>query len=95
MSKCSGTKNDTTSVPQKKSKKNGARNLCKLINHLTGMKFQNRLLDCVSDKDLTNRFANYFIEKIDKIKAKFNNVPPYKPQLREHIPRWVKFAKIT
>ena len=50
---------------------------------------------CESDKDLTNRFANYFIEKIDKIRAKFNNIPPYNIQIREDIPRLVTFVKIT
>ena len=71
------------------------KNLYKLVNHLTGNEVQNRLPDCESDKDLANRFANYFIEKIDKIRAKFNNIPPYKPQIREDIPKLVKFAKIT
>ena len=67
----------------------------KLINHLTRNEVQNRLPECESDKDLANRFASYFIEKIDRIRAKFKNVPLYKPQMRQDIPRLVKFAKIT
>ena len=35
------------------------------------------------------------MEKIDRIKAKFNNVPPYKPQMKEDLPRLAKFANIT
>ena len=38
------------------------------------MKTQNRLPDCDSDSDLANRFANYFIEKVDRIRANFNNI---------------------
>ena len=33
-------------------------------------------------------------EKIDKIRAKFNDIPAYKPQIREDIPKLVKFEKI-
>ena len=77
-----------------RSKKNDTNNLYKLVNHQTRNKVQNRLLDCESDSDLTNRFANYFIEKIDKIRAKFNSIPPYKPQIRRDILRLVKFAKV-
>ena len=78
-----------------KSKKNYIKNLYKLINHLTRNETQNRLPDCDSDSDLANRFTNYFIEKIDRIRAKFNNIPPYKPQMRNDIPSLIKFTKIT
>ena len=61
-----------------KSKKNDTKNLYKLINHLTRNETQNRLPYSDSDSDLSNRFASYFIEKIDRIRDKFNNIPPYK-----------------
>ena len=53
-----------------RSKKNDIKNLYKLVNHLTGNEVQNRLLNCESDKELANRFANYFIEKNRQNKSK-------------------------
>ena len=63
-----------TNLYQNKIKEKGHKKLYKLVNLLT----RNRLPDCESDKDLENRFSNYFIEKIDNIRAKFNNIPSYK-----------------
>ena len=42
--------------------------LYSLINNLTGSKTKNSMLDAESDEALANTFADYFMEKISKIK---------------------------
>ena len=47
-----------------------------------------------SDTEITQGFAEYFMEKIDKIRDKFECVPLYSPPV-ENVPRLRKFAPLT
>ena len=47
-----------------------------------------------SDTEIAQGFAEYFMEKIDKIRDKFECVPPYSPPVKD-IPRLRKFAPLT
>ena len=43
---------------------------------------------------IAQSFAEYFVEKIDKIRDKYECVPPYSPQV-EDIPKFSKFTPLT
>ena len=48
----------------------------------------------ITDKQLTEDFAKYFRNKIDKIRDKFTGIEPYMPRQLD-IPQLVKFALVT
>ena len=54
-----------------------SKKLCKLINELTGNKDHNLLQAAKSDKDLAEEFAQFFLNKIAKIREKFKSSPTY------------------
>ena len=56
--------------------------LYKIINNITGTKEDNPMTPGDSDMEITQGFAEYFVEKIDKIRDKFECVPLYSPQLK-------------
>ena len=68
--------------------------LYKIINNITGTKEDNPMPLGDSDTEIAQGFAEYFVEKIDKIRDKFECVPPYSPQV-EDIPRLRNFAPLT
>ena len=51
--------------------------LFKLINELAGNKDQNPLPVAKSDKDLAEEFAQFFLNKIEKIREQFESSPTY------------------
>ena len=76
-----------------KSKKNDTKILYRHVNHLAGNEIQNRLPDCKSDKDLANRFANFFIKnRQNKSQVQQHTTP--QTTNREDKSRLVTFAKI-
>ena len=64
--------------------------LYKIINNITGTKEDNPMPPGDSDMEIAQSFAEYFVEKIDKIRDKFEYVPPYSPPV-EDIPKFSKF----
>ena len=56
--------------------------LYKIINNITGTKEDNPMPVGDSDTEIAQSFAEYFVEKIDKIRDKFECVPLYSPQLK-------------
>ena len=56
--------------------------LYKIIINITGTKEDNPMPPGNSDTEIAQGFAKYFVEKIDKIRDKFECVPPYSPQLK-------------
>ena len=56
--------------------------LYKIINNITGTKEDNPMSPGDSDMEIAQSFVEYFVEKIDKIRDKFECVPPYSPQLK-------------
>ena len=57
--------------------KGNSKNLYKLIAELTGSKVENPLPEDLSDEDLAEHFANFFITKIENIRNKLNNYSLY------------------
>ena len=51
--------------------------LFKLVNELTGNKDQNPLPEAKSKKDLAEEFAQFFLNKIGKIREQFETLPTY------------------
>ena len=64
------------------------------MNSVLGRKDDNSMPPNRTDKQLTENFAIYFLNKIDQIRDKFAGIEPYK--LRQlDTPQLVKFAPIT
>ena len=59
--------------------KGNSKHLHKLIAELTGLKAENPLSEGLSDEDLAEYFANFFIGKIENIRDKLNNYTLYSP----------------
>ena len=55
-----------------------------------------KIIPCpqVTPGEIAQGFAEYFVEKIDKIRDKFECVPLYSPPV-ENVPRFSKFAPLT
>ena len=59
--------------------------LYSLVNNITGNVKSNPLSDSTSDQDLAERFADFFMAKIQKIHNELDNIPMYNPaQLDGH-----------
>ena len=65
-----------------------------LINNLTNSKTDNQMPDALSDKALVNTFADYFMEKISKIRDELHSHPEYSPQHRD-IDQLVQFHPVS
>ena len=68
--------------------------LYKIINNITGTKEDNLMPPGDSDMEIAQGFVEYFVEKIYKIRDKFECVPPYSPPVKD-VPRLRKFAPLT
>ena len=54
--------------------------LYSLVRYLMGTKVQNLMPDNTGDEKLANDFADYFIEKIQKIQDDLDDYPKFKPK---------------
>ena len=59
--------------------KRNIKRLYSLVHNITGNVKCNPLPDSISDQDLADRFADFFMEKIWKIYDELDNFPTYKP----------------
>ena len=59
-----------------------------LVANLTGKKSQNPLPSNHSDEDMANMFADYFMEKIEKIRSSLDDHPKYEPSNDNITPLW-------
>ena len=65
-----------------------------MLNNILGNKNENQLPKGVADSRLTEDFADFFLEKIDKIREGFTNLPVYQPNERD-TPKLKNFTVIT
>ena len=65
-----------------------------LLHEITNSKPENPMPPSDSDDDLANRFADFFINKIDKIRKAMENEPIYDPEVKD-IPKLTKLAPFT
>ena len=68
--------------------------LYSLINNLTNSKTDNTMPDLVSDEALANTFADYFMDKIGKIRDELHSHPEYSPEHR-YIDQLVQFHPVS
>ena len=59
---------------------NDVKKLYNLVNHLMGRNQDYPFLDSESDKMLANEFANFFMEKIKRVRDSLEVHPTYDPQ---------------
>ena len=62
-------------------KKDNTKDLYKIINGITGLRTDNPLPDCNNNKELANSFADYFINKIMKIRENLSTYTKFCPTL--------------
>ena len=70
------------------------KNLFKLLNNILGNKNENQLPKGATNSRLAEDFADFFLEKIDKIREGFTNIPVYQPNERDR-PKLKNFTTIT
>ena len=77
--------NETSQDPKK---------LFKLLNNILGNNNENWLLKGTTDSRLAEKFTDFFLEKINKIREGFTNIPPYQPKER-YTPKLKNLTTIT
>ena len=77
-----------------KDNHNNPRQLYKIISSLIGQDNTNPLLDAQSNQELAEQFAEFFLQKIETIWEKFNNIAPYMTE-PDAIPQLTKFSPIS
>ena len=63
-----------------KSSERDTKKLFKIINNATGKQQNNAIPEGKSYDTLAEEFANYFLEKIEKIRQQFININLFKPK---------------
>ena len=77
-----------------KDNHNNPRQLYKIISSLIGQDNTNPLQDAQSNQELAEQFAEFFLQKIETIQEKFNNIALYKTE-PDAIPQLSKFSPIN
>ena len=68
--------------------------LFRLVNEITSSTKDNPLPDGISNQELANQFAKYFINKIQMIRDNLNNYDKYHVDEAQHIPILRKFEPL-
>ena len=74
--------------------KSNVKSLYNLVNNITGGVKENPLPECKDDKCLANTFADYFIEKVQKIWEALDNQTLYNP-IDQEVPTIEEFIQFT
>ena len=77
-----------------KDNHNNPRQLYKIISSLIGQDNTNPLPDAQSTQGLAEQFAEFFLQKIETIWEKFNNIAPHMTEPND-IPQLTKFSPIS
>ena len=70
------------------------RQLYKIVSSLIRQDNTNPLPDARSDQELAEQFAEFFLQKIETIREKFNNITPYTTDPKDK-PELTKFSPIS
>lgn len=65
------------------SAKGNSKKLYNLVSELTGTKSVNPLLEYIADSKLAEDFADFFMDKIDKIRKSLKDFPNFKPTFKD------------
>ena len=71
------------------------KDLYQITNHLTSYHSENPIPECASDQDSAEKFGDFFLEKILKIRALFEDKDILNIKHREDIPMLTKFAPMS
>ena len=71
-----------------------SKQLFRALNSLLGNKNENPLPTGTTNDQLAEDFADFFLNKIDKIREGFKNIPAYQPRLLD-TPKLKKFIPVT
>ena len=66
-----------------------------LVGSLLSHKEDNPLPETTSNSARVEDFASFFHDKIDNIRSRFNNIPPYKPNEKCNVPLLRKFTPVS
>ena len=77
-----------------KDNHNNSRQLYKIISSLTGQDNTNPLPEAQSDQELAEQFAEFFLQKIETICEKFNNIALHTTEPSD-VPQLTKFSPIS
>lgn len=69
--------------------------LYKLVSNLTGTEMENPLPESESDEELAEKFADFFIGKIQKIRDNLDELEEFKPVERNNVPQMNEFRTYT
>ena len=72
-----------------------SKRLYKLVDEITGKKSENKLPADKSDRELADEFANFFMEKILKIRDSLKDQPTYSPLSHGSVPSLDSFKELT
>ena len=75
--------------------KGNSKHLCKLIAELTGSKVESPLPEGLSDEELAEHFANFFIGRIENIRDKLNSYTLYSPIENNTIGKLLEFKPLS
>ena len=84
----------TESLREKNECNKDTKKLYSLINNLTNSKTNNPMPDAELDEALLNMFADYFVEKISKIRNELHSYLEYSPEHRD-IDQLVQFHPVS
>ena len=71
-----------------------SKQLFQLVGTLLGHEEDNPLPDTTSDSALVEDFASFFYDKIENIRIRFKDIPPYKLNEKCNLPLLRKFTPI-
>ena len=74
--------------------KGNSKQLYKFVSEITGTKVVNPLPQCDSENILVEQFADFFMDKIDKIRTSLQQYDKYQPLMKE-VPTFDHFPELT
>ena len=75
--------------------KGNAKHLYKLVSSLTGIISENPLPECENDEELSERFAEYFSSKIEKIRGNLDKHQKFNPPINDTYFKLEEFIELN
>ena len=75
--------------------KGNAKHLYKLVSSLTGIRSENPLPECENDEELSERFAEYFSSKIEKIRGNLDKHQKFNPPINDTYFKLKEFKELN
>ena len=75
--------------------KGDTKKLYQVVNEITGSEKTNPMPSYVHEQDLAEEFAEFFLQKILKIRDLFKNIKPFSCERNMEVPTFTKFSVLT